>query len=100
MKRYYRIEEQQQEKGESEEAEKSKEESEEESEEDSEEDYMRGEGSLESSEDELDAINEATSDEEVPIGAETCRFAIVNLDWDNIKVRHPANSRQWICTLF
>ncbi|CAI2162169.1 13810_t:CDS:10 [Funneliformis geosporum] len=53
-------------------------------------DPARGEGAFESSDDEVDKeeLIEQESDEyydQVPLGDETHRFAVVNLDWDNVK---------------
>jgi len=56
-------------------------------------DPARGEGVLESSsDDEVEDVYsgnkdlvEQESDEQVPLGDETHRFAVINLDWDNIK---------------
>ncbi|RIB10280.1 hypothetical protein C2G38_2206561 [Gigaspora rosea] len=53
-------------------------------------DLARGEGVIsESSDDDVDNDGDEVSteqpDEQIPIGEETHRFAVVNLDWDNVK---------------
>ncbi|KAI8580198.1 hypothetical protein K450DRAFT_238631 [Umbelopsis ramanniana AG] len=49
-------------------------------------DRMRGEGvSSSESEDEEDEEEEEEEEEEIPTGDETCRLALVNLDWDKVK---------------
>jgi hypothetical protein len=59
-------------------------------------DLARGEGDIESSDEEFDSDQEAAlqeeasgpwADEEIPTGDETNRLACVNLDWDHVKAR-------------
>ena len=57
-------------------------------------DFARGQGNESSSEEESELESDAESlinvgpfiDEDIPMGDETHRIAIVNLDWDHIKV--------------
>lgn len=58
-------------------------------------DIARGEGDVESSDDEVDVEMESDidiefffNDENIPRGDETARFACVNMDWDHVKAKH------------
>jgi hypothetical protein len=56
-------------------------------------DAARGDGCLQSSDEEHSDVQmhsdleQFESDEDIPRGEETCRFAVVNMDWDHIKAK-------------
>jgi hypothetical protein len=55
-------------------------------------DYARGEGLVESSDEEIEMEIEEEgegpwADENIPTGDETHRFAVVNMDWDHVKAK-------------
>jgi hypothetical protein len=55
-------------------------------------DYARGEGLVESSDEEIEMELEDEdegpwADEKIPTGEETYRFAVVNMDWDHVKAK-------------